>query len=283
MNDLKNKKIGLVLSGGGAKGAYQVGMLRAFEEAGIAGQIQAVSGCSIGAYAAAIYAARGVDAYWDFLCRYPAMISGAEGQAEPVPEERKKDVADGKVSIECFASDRRYWRYEGEGLDRYFTQLLADGALARTGKRHYVCAYSLERERPVYFDLERLGEEEQKKAILASGCLPYLFKPVVMQGEHLLDGGVIPNLCRRPAPPDKIPVLPLLAEDVDVILINYLGVQDQVNTSMIPQGIAFAELRPSAPLEPYPSAGTLDFSIEKLESHRALGYADTCAFLSRLT
>lgn len=283
MNDLKNKRIGLVLSGGGAKGAYQVGMLRAFEEAGLAGQICAISGCSIGAYAAAIYAVRGVEAYWDFLCRYPEMVSGTETQIETVPQELKDKVAAGKVSIAEFASEKCYWKYEGEGLERYFTQLLADGALARTGKHHFVCAYSLEQERPVYFQLEQLSEPEQVQAILASGSLPYLLKPVVIQGQHLLDGGVVPNICRHhPAPPDKIPVMPLLKEEVDLILINYLGVQDQVDTSMIPKQIAYEELRPSAPLEAYPSAGTLDFSMEKLESHCALGYADARAFLSRL-
>ncbi len=47
-------KIGLVLSGGGAKGAYQVGIVRFLAEAGI--NIQAVSGASIGALNGAIIA-----------------------------------------------------------------------------------------------------------------------------------------------------------------------------------------------------------------------------------
>lgn len=40
-------KVGLVLSGGGAKGAYQVGVLKALRELGT--RIDAVSGASIGA------------------------------------------------------------------------------------------------------------------------------------------------------------------------------------------------------------------------------------------
>ena len=35
MISLKGKKVALVMSGGGAKGAYQLGMLRALEEAGL--------------------------------------------------------------------------------------------------------------------------------------------------------------------------------------------------------------------------------------------------------
>ena len=47
-------KVGLVLSGGGAKGAYQVGMLKALYEQGVT--IDAISGASIGALNGAILA-----------------------------------------------------------------------------------------------------------------------------------------------------------------------------------------------------------------------------------
>lgn len=43
----ESMKVGLVLSGGGAKGAYQVGVLKALRELGT--RIDAVSGASIGA------------------------------------------------------------------------------------------------------------------------------------------------------------------------------------------------------------------------------------------
>lgn len=49
-----DSKVGLVLSGGGAKGAYQVGVLRYMAEAGM--QVDAVSGASIGALNGAIVA-----------------------------------------------------------------------------------------------------------------------------------------------------------------------------------------------------------------------------------
>ncbi len=49
-----NSKVGLVLSGGGAKGAYQVGVLRYMAEAGM--KVDAVAGASIGALNGAIVA-----------------------------------------------------------------------------------------------------------------------------------------------------------------------------------------------------------------------------------
>ncbi len=47
---------GLVLSGGGAKGAYEVGVWQAMKEVGIAANIAAMSGTSIGAINAALFA-----------------------------------------------------------------------------------------------------------------------------------------------------------------------------------------------------------------------------------
>ena len=49
------KKIGLVLCGGGAKGAYQVGVLRVLEEFGLLSHIHAVAGSSIGGVNGALF------------------------------------------------------------------------------------------------------------------------------------------------------------------------------------------------------------------------------------
>ncbi len=48
-------KIGLVLGGGGARGAYQIGVFEALNEIGIDKHIKVISGASIGALNAAIY------------------------------------------------------------------------------------------------------------------------------------------------------------------------------------------------------------------------------------
>ena len=52
---LNSQPFGLVLSGGGARGAYQAGVLKALVELDV--QIQAIAGASIGALNGAIIAA----------------------------------------------------------------------------------------------------------------------------------------------------------------------------------------------------------------------------------
>ena len=281
MIDLRNKKIGIVLSGGGAKGAYQVGMFRALRELGVDHQIKAMSGCSIGAYAEAIYAVRGIDEYRRFLYTFPEMFHDGEALSDTEMVAAKAAVADGAVTLEQFCSERRFWQYEGVALRKYVKDLVSDGAIENSGYELSVCAYSLEKERPVYFNLREISNDEKAAAIIGSGCLQFLLKPVPMNGQHLVDGGIVPDICRSPAPADKIPLQPMVDEDVDFIMINFLIAQDSVNTKLIPEGIDFLELRPSAPLEAYPGAGTLDFSPEKLASHENLGYEDTVRCLQQ--
>ncbi|HAX74186.1 MAG TPA: patatin, partial [Firmicutes bacterium] len=55
MNQLENLKIGLVLSGGGAKGAYEAGVIKALWDLGLNKQIKVVSGTSIGVINALIF------------------------------------------------------------------------------------------------------------------------------------------------------------------------------------------------------------------------------------
>ena len=55
MVSLKFNKLGLVFSGGGAKGAYQIGVWKALKELGIDKQVKAISGTSVGALNAALF------------------------------------------------------------------------------------------------------------------------------------------------------------------------------------------------------------------------------------
>lgn len=277
--DLRDKKIGLVLSGGGAKGAYQVGMFKALEEHGLAQKISAMSGCSIGAYAETIFALKGYQEYMTFLESFTEMISSGPILDDSIIEASKQDVQNGFVSKQQFVSERRFWKYEPTALKDYFRALVSGDAIRKSGIPLTVCNYSIEKDRPVYFKLNDLSEEEQVNAIIGSGSLQYLFPPTFVDGHHCLDGGAVPDICEYPAAKDKIPLAPITSENVDVILINFLIAIDYVDLSLIPRSKKYIELRPSRLLEDYPGSGTLDFAPEKLRSHAELGYSDTIQML----
>ena len=246
------EKIGLVLSGGGAKGAYHIGMFRALEEYGLAERISVMSGCSIGAYNELLYSAGGTEAMRRFI--------------------------------------HSFRRLMGPCVDRYRTDGLYQGLLnelnnARTDwrqRRLVACAYSLETLSPRYFELSGLRDEEATTIAAASGALPQTFFPVYIDGVPYTDGGVVPPDSSGAAPADKIPLKPIADADVDVFLIAYLNPDNQVDKSLIKGGKPCLELRPSMPLEERPGSGTMDFSPERLDSHEHLGYADTVKLIKDL-
>ncbi|MCD8300560.1 MAG: patatin-like phospholipase family protein, partial [Clostridiales bacterium] len=56
MEETCNDGLGLVFSGGGSKGSYEIGAWKALDELGLAGRIAGVSGSSIGAFNTALFA-----------------------------------------------------------------------------------------------------------------------------------------------------------------------------------------------------------------------------------
>ncbi len=269
MVDWKNKRIGLVLSGGGAKGAYQAGMFRALEQLGLAKNIKVISGCSIGAFNGAIYCAENPLEVFSFIEDFGKIYNSSKSIAAKRTDLCRSEGEDENAELKEFD------KCETGRFEERLKRTLTDEKLRKMDRTVYVCCYSIEEERPKYFYLNNLEPDIQRKLILASGSIPHVFPSVYYKGEHYLDGGLKPDICKNGAPPDKIPLKPLLNEDVDAILVNFLIASDKVDRSGVKDGIEYLELRPSKPLEEYPGAGTLDFSPEKLRSHEELGYIDT--------
>ena len=103
------RRIGIVLSGGGAKGAYQIGCLRALQDAGLA-DVRAVAGTSVGAMNGVLFCARKLDeaeAIWrrarfrdvvalatDQLSRFPLwVVAGLGSEFSPFKAWRLADSA----------------------------------------------------------------------------------------------------------------------------------------------------------------------------------------------
>lgn len=275
MKKLSEMNVGLVLSGGGAKGAYQIGMLRALEELGISRQISVISGTSIGAFNALAYAVGGTEKMRDIMTHFFACYERGMDNDEATLARAKENVLAGRAGMEEFISDPAYRRSDSAPLAEYMRASLPDALLADYKLRVLACAYSLEDARPQYFTLNGLPGEAQRQLVLASGSLAFVYPPIAYGGRHYLDGGEIPEICPNGAPEDKIPLRPIADAGLDAIIVSFLIASDTVDTALVPPGTGYHELRPSVPLEAYPGAGTLDFSPEKLASHEALGYADT--------
>ena len=271
-------RIGLVLSGGGGKGTYQLGALRALEEHGLARKISVISGCSIGAYNALLYACGGIPCAREFMFRFHDLMESCPETPAPQVEARRQALS-GPSALTAFETDPTLWQYRNTGLRSYLSHVLEENKGAWRQTRLYACAYCLERERPEYFCLGDLSDAEVVDAVVASGSLPYVFPPVRIGDVCYTDGGVVPDRCIDPVPCDKIPLHPILQENLDIILAIFLNPADRVDHSQVQRGTRYLELRPSMPLEPSPRAGTLDFQPEHLRWREELGYRDAAELL----
>lgn len=163
-----------VLAGGGNRGAYQIGMLRALAERGITADI--VIGCSVGAINAASYAGQ-------------PTIEGITLGGE---------VWKGLTAEYVFPRDRLYgsWRFLAK----------RDSVFPITGLRailNRVLRFDRIEDSPIPLVMvasrARDGAEHWFTAgpavevILASASLPAVFAPVEVDGERYLDGGIVNN------------------------------------------------------------------------------------------
>lgn len=254
MKNYKNQKIGLVLSGGGAKGAYQIGMLRALEEAGIRKEQLVMAGTSIGAINALLYALYDVDAIRKFM----------NGMSELVEK-----VREGNTDV-------------FEPYCNLFEEFFPDEKLRKNTIPITVCAYSVEKERPEYFKLQEMSPEDQRLMVRASSSLPAIAPAVLYHGEHYMDGGVLPKDCKNPMPPDKIPLFALKGiHDIDLYIVSFLKPEDRVEHAWIGAEKGYLESRPSVPLEDCKDTGTLDFSKSRLMKSEELGYMETLRLLQQ--
>lgn len=161
------KSIGLVLSGGGARGVAHIGVIQALEEAGLC--FSHVSGTSAGSIVGALYA----HGYT------PKEIFGIVQQ----------------VSI--FKSVRPAWAWTGllkmDGMQELLLRYLPEHDFSQLKLRLTVAATEIRKGEIKYF-----SEGELVPAILASCSIPAIFSPILFNESMYVDGGLLDNLPAKP-------------------------------------------------------------------------------------
>ncbi len=221
-------KIGLVLSGGAARGLAHVGVLKALEEQGI--RIDAIAGTSMGAVIGGLYAsgykideleklALGID-WQEALSDSPAR--------EDVPFRRKQDDRDFLVRQKLsFRDDGSLGLplgvIQGQNLALLLESLLAHSSDIRDFDKlpipfRAVATDIVNGEKVVF----RKGHLPQ--VIRASMSIPAVFAPVEINGQLLVDGGMV----------DNIPVDVAREMGVDMVIVVDIGTplrgRKQLNT-----------------------------------------------------
>jgi NTE family protein len=190
----KRPKVGLVLSGGGAKGFAHIGVLKVLEQAGV--KVDYISGTSMGAVVGGLYAsgysATQIDSIF-FHTDFDELLQDYIPRSSKNFYEKRNDQMYAlvlpfdklKIGIPIALS---------KGMYNY--NLLSK----LTHKVRHIRDFS---KLPIPFlciatDIEKgeqviLKEGYLAQAMLASSAFPSLFSPVEIEGRQLIDGGVINN------------------------------------------------------------------------------------------
>jgi NTE family protein len=159
----KKYKIGLVLSGGGARGFAHLGVIQALHEAGIYPDV--VSGTSAGALAGVLY---------------------ADGFS---PEEILKLMNTGSRLDFMRPALPREGLLQINGIIKILKSNLKAASFDQLKIPLYVAATDLNNGKSVYF-----SKGELLDPVIASASIPVLFQPVKINNISYVDGGVLDNL-----------------------------------------------------------------------------------------
>jgi len=187
-------RVGLTLSGGGARGLAHIGLLKALDSAGV--RVDYVTGTSMGAVVGSLYAAgysgREIEAVgrrldWDALLTNAAQLSTITlpGKDDFGHYLLELPVVNGGFQFpNGVIESEELWLKLSELLFPYYR--IKDFAQFRRGFRCVATDI-------VSGEPEVLRTGEIVSAIRASMAIPSVFTPVQYQGHRLVDGGVVRN------------------------------------------------------------------------------------------
>lgn len=214
-----NLRVGLVLSGGGAKGFAHIGVLKVLDKLGV--RIDYIGGTSAGAMIGGLYAsgysAKEIDSIirsYDFNDLIQDHIS--RDQFSLYQKEKSERYAL-NLPIKNWKVSLPVALYSGQNILNEMTKL--------TKHVHNIDDFS---QLPIPFFCLATDIETGKKVVLengflplairASGSFPTLLQPVEIDGQLLVDGGIVANF----------PIDIMYEKDVDIII--GVDVQDHLGT-----------------------------------------------------
>lgn len=249
--------LGLVLEGGGARGAYQIGAWKALRELGM--EFKGVAGTSVGALNGAMICQD------DFDLAYEIWHEISFEKILKIDEELILKIKEREVFPENFFHLMKTIRelFREGGLDitplrQLLNKYIREDKIRHSGKDFGIVTVALTDFRPVELYIEDIPRGRVIDYLMASANLPF-FKIDKIDGKLYIDGGFFDNL----------PIKLLTAKGYkDIIAVRLYGIgrTRRINSKRL----NLITINPSEDL-----GGTLDFSQERAQRNLVLGYFDT--------
>ncbi|CAM3325199.1 patatin-like phospholipase family protein [Aequorivita lipolytica] len=212
-------KVGLVLSGGGAKGLAHIGALKVIEESGV--RIDYIGGTSMGAIIGALYAsgysAKELDSIFKQTNFSTLIQDDIPRSAKTFYEKQEAEKYALVLPFDKFKIGFPSGLSKGQNVYNLLSKLTSHVSTISDFSElpipFFCVATNIESGKEVILDRGYLP-----RAVIASGALPSLFSPVIIDDKVLIDGGVVNNY----------PVNEVRAKGMDVII--GVDVQDSLKT-----------------------------------------------------
>ncbi len=248
---------GLVLEGGGAKGAYQIGAWEAFRYLGI--EFDAVTGTSVGALNGALYVQGDYEKAYDLWYNLrPEQV--IQGDAKAI--EKLSTLEIGKGDLDPIA---RYVAsvFTTGGLDisplKQLMDTLLDESRVRASKVDFgIVTVSLTDFKPLEMFINDIPEGQLSEYLLASANLP-VFKLNRLDGKLYIDGGFYDNLPINLMSSKGI-------REIAAVELRSLGIRQPSKRD----DLSITWITPSEDI-----GRLLEFNPDKIRRNMKLGYFDT--------
>lgn len=244
-------KYGIVLCGGGGKGAFQIGVWKRLEELGVADRFTGISGASVGALNALLFAEGNYErakAVWmdmkqgdltrpnpelvkkraAFMATFmatsmaPFMAAGVGGAAGVVSAiSMTKLLSHLDKSAGVFTKEKiEQVAEQNISLDGLYNKLVyaSVAVLSLPSPKHIGGWKLILRPEYVYLDTSSQDALERNiKKVMASATVPFAFSPEEMDGKYYFDGGTL----------DNEPAYPLVKAGFQNILVVHLDEENR--------------------------------------------------------
>ncbi|MBQ6834488.1 MAG: patatin-like phospholipase family protein [Lachnospiraceae bacterium] len=261
MNPVINldKEYGIVLEGGGARGAYQVGVWRALKEAGV--KIRGISGTSVGALNGVMICMddlEGAERIWESMS-YSRVLNIDEKLIAGLKNlgTRSLDFSDVAAEMKKIVS--------GRGLDitplKVLIREMADEERVRRSPRDFFAtSFCVTDRKEVNFDVKKVPQGMIGDVLLASSYFPG-FRNEKIDGKTYMDGGSVNN----------VPINVLADRGYkDIIVVRIFGIGvDREKLFELPKDVKLYRVAPRKNL-----GGILEFDCERTKRNMKLGYYD---------
>lgn len=272
------EEVGLVLSGGGAKGAYEVGVWKAMKETGVADRVAVISGTSVGALNAALFASEPdmskIEKIW--LENLRGVLRPNATWKSNVIERIRRGGGDDSSLVKM---DKIHRGMHNEGIvdPQALSNILAK-CLRPEWTESAPMVYSTSCENGMVAKSYLLNAESHEKRIellRASSAIPILFSTVNVDGKIHVDGA-----CKM-----NTPIEPIVRNfpKIKTIYIVYLDERERVQVDH--DGIDKKKYEGRNMVEIFPSQkmggrlGAIRFNSKAASQWFQLGYHDAMKIL----